>query len=297
MAKVLLHSPLNISRAMGEMIKEFSRTIYDKYGIVVEIETQPHRPEEESLFSYYVEQEKIPDVIIGHANDFAGFSKQFLADNFLSLPGRFPLRKELVDAGFLDKKGYFHTFAVIPFSILYNHHMMSEDELPRRWEDLLDTHWNNSILMPDGNRVVSIIVRTFMESNHSDRFHDFTTNVICQGSPIDVVNAVDEGQYPIGVANIAWARVSRQKNTSLIWPEDGAFCIPQIMVWRKGIDKRLLEIGDFLMSPKMQEFMATQSFVPASPDFPLPSLVMENNCSLHWESWEHFLKTIKGALV
>ncbi len=213
---------------------------------------------------------------------------------FKALPGRYALRQELANAGFNDPQGFFHTFAVVPYSILYNHKLIGESELPELWKDLLDDKWKNSVLMPDEFRIVSVIVKNFMESAYPEEFQNFSENVINKGAPMDVVNAVDEGQYPLGVANIAFARFSRHKNTGLIWPEDGAFCIPQIMVWSKRADERMLEAGDFLLSRAVQEFMGTQSFVPASLDTPLPELVARNNCSLHWQGWDHFLKIIKG---
>ena len=50
MARVFLHCPLNISRSLVEMMEEYGQKMQDKYGIEVKIETQPHRPDEESLF-------------------------------------------------------------------------------------------------------------------------------------------------------------------------------------------------------------------------------------------------------
>lgn len=297
MARILMHSPMNISRALGEMLKEFCGTMAEKHGLQIEVETQPHRPVEKSLFEYYLEKNDLPDVVVGHANDFADISDEFLSRHFLSLPDRFPLRKELDESGFTDPRGYFHTFAVIPFSILYNRNMVTDTQLPCLWKDLLDEKWHRSILMPDEYRLVSIIVRTFMKSRYQESFEIFQNNVLHQGSPVDVVNAVDAGQYPLGITNIAWARIARQKNTGLIWPRDGAFCIPQIMVWKKDVDERLLEIGEFLMSSKVQQFIAAQSFVPASAWAALPALVEDNSCNLIWESWEHFLKVIKGSLA
>lgn len=295
MARVLIHSPLNISRTLSEMMKEFAGNMQERYGMEVIIESQPHRPEEESLFLSYINKEELPDLIVGHANDFADLPAGYLEKYFQALPGRYRLRQELADAGFTDPKGFFHTFAVVPYSILYNHNMLTYQELPKSWKDLLDSKWDKSILMPDEFRIVSVIVNKFMESVYPNEVAAFQQNVINKGTPMDVVNAVDEGQYPLGVANIAFARFSRHKNTGLVWPEDGAFCIPQIMVWSKGADERILEAGDFLLSRPVQEFMATQSFVPASPDTPLPDLVNDNKCSLHWDGWDHFLKIIKGA--
>lgn len=297
MARVFLHCPLNITRSLAEMIGNFGRHLQEKNGMEVKVEVQPHRPEEESLFKICVEKKELPDLIIGHVNDFAELPEGYLAEYFCSLPAHYPLRKELADIGFNDTKGYFHPFVIIPFAVFYNHNMLSEKDIPIVWEDLLDSRWRNSILMPDEYRVVSLIIRNFMESSYPDKFNEFKANVKYQGSPIEVVNAVDEGNYPLGITNIAWARFSRQKNTSLIWPQDGTFCMPQVIVWKKGADERLFEMGDYIMSQPVQEFLALQGFVPVSPDVSLPPLLNNNKFSLRWQGWEHFLEVIKSKTV
>ncbi|WHH60995.1 ABC transporter substrate-binding protein [Petroclostridium sp. X23] len=295
MVRVLVHCPLNISRSLEEMLKEFGREMEQKHKVEIEVITQPHRPTEEGLFQMYLKDDRMPELIIGHVNDFADLPAGFLEENFRSLPDRFPMRKELVDAGFTDAKGFFQPFVVIPFAMFYNPNLLEENNIPDSWEDLLQTRWRKQILMPDEYRMVSKIIRTFMQAHYLDRFADFQNNVIHEGAPIDVVNGVDEGRYPLGITNIAFARISRNKNTRLIWPRDGIFCMPQVMVWSKKADDRLLEIGDFLLSKQVQEYLALQTFVPASPEVAIPKILAEHHLHLRWESWEHYLSVIKGA--
>ena len=297
MERILLHCPLNISRTLEEMIKEYATRMDKKHGLQIKVEVQPHRPTEKSLFEKYQEEKVLPELMIGHVNDFAELPDSFLQEHFQSLPGRFPLRKELVKAGFTDPRGFFHPFVIIPFTMFYNQNLLAEKDLPRNWEDLLDVRWQQQILMPDEYRMVSKIIRTFMQAHYPDRFAAFQQNVIHQGAPIDVVNNVDQAVYPLGITNIAFARISRQKNTRLIFPQDGLFCMPQVMVWSKKADERLLEIGDFLMSRQVQEYLALQAFVPASPEATIPELLAENNVTLRWEGWEHYLSVIKGSGV
>ena len=297
MAKILVHCPLNISRTLEMMLEEYCRKTEEKLGTRVELETQPHRPQEKGLFEKYIEEGNLPELVVGHVNDFAELPAGYLEKHFLSLPGRWPLRTELVEAGFLDPKGYFHPFVVIPFAMFYNFNLLDERELPTVWEDLLEARWREQILMPDDYRVVSKVIRTFMEAHHPERFADFQKNVVYEGAPIDVVNAVDEGHYPLGITNIAFARISRHKNTRLIWPRDGLFCMPQVMAWSKDVSENLLAIGDFLMSNQVQEYLALQAFVPAAPNTALPQLLTDYNFSLRWEGWENYLNIIKSSKV
>ncbi len=290
-----MHCPLNISRSLEEMMKEYAAKMEAKHGLQIKVEVQPHRPTEKSIFEKHQEEKILPELMIGHVNDFADLPAGFLEDHFQALPGRFPLRRELIEAGFTDHRGYFHPFVIIPFTIFYNRDLLTESELPNCWEDLLDTCWRRQILMPDEYRMVSKIIRTFMQAHYPDRFADFQQNVVHLGAPIDVVNNVDQGTYPLGITNIAFARISRQKNTRLIFPQDGLFCMPQVMVWSKKADERLLEMGDFLMSRQVQDYLALQAFVPASPESAIPEILADNNVTLRWEGWEQYLSVIKGS--
>ena len=294
MASILLHCPLNISRSLGQLMEDFCLTWQQTHGQEVTIQTQPHRPDEASLFQRCLDENRMPDITVGHVNDFADLPDGFLAAHFRSLPGRYPIRKTLADQGFADPAGYFHPFVVIPFAMFYNHRLLAEDAVPGTWADLLDRRWHQKILMPDPYRVVSKVIETFIQMDFADRIDDFRENVVQTGAPPEVVAAVDEGRYPIGITNIAFARISRQKNTRVIWPRDGLFCMPQVMVFSRQAPDAALEIGDFLMSSKVQDYLAMQSFVPASQDAALHPLVAENHCNLRWKNWPAFLSAVGG---
>ena len=294
MANVLLHCPLNISRSLVQMMEVFCSELNKKHGVEVVIETQPHRPSEKSLFEACVERGEVPDLTVGHVDDFADLPPGFLAEHFSSLPGRFPIRKELEEMGFTDNNGYFHPFVVIPFAIFYNHNLLENVDIPHVWKDLLDPRWQGKILMPDAFRIVSLVVKTFMRTDFPEEFDNFEANFIHQGSPMEVITAVDEGEYPIGITNIAFARISKHKNTRIIWPEDGLFCMPQVMVWGRNAPEPLFEIGDFLMSPQVQTYLSLQSFVPAASKILMHELITDNQCNLRWKGWGSFLEALKG---
>ena len=293
MAKVLLHCPLNISRTIVSMMEKYCRQLEEKTGVAVQIETQPHRAEEKSLFKSYFEKGDIPDLTVGHVDDFADLPEGTLEKYFRPLPGRYPIRSALSDIGFTDYGGFFHPFVAIPFAIIYNRTMLSETDIPESWKDLLDERWQGRILMPDAFRIVSVVIKSFLGADFPDHLSCLEANFVHRGNPPEVVGAVDEGRFPLGITNIAFARISRQKNTRIIWPREGLFCMPQVMVWSRKAPDSLLAVGDFLMSPQVQEYLAMQSFIPAAPDVALHPLVLENNCQLKWKGWDHFLEVIK----
>ncbi len=291
MAKILVHLPLNISRTLEEMLKSAGQALSKKYGLQVELIRNPCLPD---LAAGENEAATvIPDMVVGHIDYFTRYSNDFLEKNFCSLSGRYPLRSELTTAGFGDGRGYFHPFTIIPFAIFANPEMLREDQCPRFWEELADPCWAGKIVIPDEQHMATKMIRAFMKTEYPKKNEQFSANLVNEGGPLNVVNAVDEGRYPLGITNITFARISGNKKIRILWPQDGFFCMPQIMAFRKGADERLQEIGDFLLSPVVQDYLAMQTFVPVSPEVAIPEILLEHDFSLRWKSWPAFLKAIK----
>ncbi len=116
-----------------------------------------------------------------------------------------------MDSGFTDNNGYFHPFVIIPFAIFYNPNLLDEKDVPQKWSELLKPEWQNKIVMPDEFRMASVIVRAFIKADFPDKADNFDKNVTYLGSPIEVVDAVDEGKYTMGITNIAFAHISARK--------------------------------------------------------------------------------------
>ncbi len=294
MPKVLVHLPLNISRAIEEMLKEFGREMIQKHGIKLEIESQ-HQCAPADKQDKDVDKNATPDLLVGNVNYFLRFPENYLEKHFRPLTGRFPLRPGLARARFADPGGYFHPFVIIPFAIFYNPDVLKEKELPQVWADLLDTHWQGKILMPARHHMAPKMIQALMRAYYPEKQAALRQNMVFDDAPINVVNAVDQGRYPLGITNISFARISRNKNIRLLWPRDGLFCMPLVMVWSKKTDDRLLEIGDYLLSRRVQEYLALQTFVPVSAAVDIPQVLTENNYSLNWRGWDDFLNALKGS--
>lgn len=299
MARIFVHLPLNISRTLEQFIKEFGRVMESKHGLQVEVDSQIRcQPDNanpgNNELENDIDESSIPDLVVGSVNYFSNFPDGYLNKHFRPLPGRFPIRPELAEAGFADPEGYFHPFVIIPFAIFYNFNMFVQEEPLRRWEDLLDSRWQDKICLPDKYHMAPKMLRAYMQAYYPERYDVLHKNLVYQGAPINVINAVAEGRYPMGITNISFARIaSRNKNIRLLWPLDGLFCMPLVMVWSKKTDERLLEIGDFLLSKPVQEYLALQTFVSVSAEVAIPQLLTENNFSLRWKGWDDFLDVIK----
>lgn len=294
MSDIVIHCPMNISRTLVQLMEDQAKAVQKKSGIEVNVLVQPHRPNEESIFHSFVDRGTLPDLTIGHVDDFAGLPEDFLRENVRAMPGKFPMHSKLEELGFTHPAGYYHTFAVIPFAMFYNTNLLQETELPKRWEELLDPQWAGKILMPDEIRIVTMLIKTFLQADYPEKADAFARNFVCTGSPFEVVTAVDEGQSSLGITNIAFARISKQKNTSIIWPEDGLFCMPQAVVFGRNAPDELLEVGASLFAPEMQDFVTMQSFIGTSPQTKMHPVIEQHNCQIQWRGWEAFFEVLRN---
>lgn len=292
MEKILIHCPLNISRSLTNMVKEFVEQEYGKD--VFELVNEQHRPDSESALLSDLRQGNTPILYIGQAIDFGRFTEEEIADNFETMHG-LPLRKELSELGFKDIKRFFQVFTVVPFTIIFNKNIA--ERLPSKWSDFLGEHYEGRVRLPVKQLAVSKVAIANMRGSFNDEYKKFLKNSIFEGSPIDVVNAVDNGEYEFGIVNISFSRISRYKNTGIIWIPQGAYCMPLVIAIRKGALENVAKIVEYIFSDEIQSFLGLQSFIPASSKVELPDLIKENQCNIIWDGWENFLNSHSNKIT
>ena len=293
MNRIVIHTPMNHRNALIEGLKQHLKEFHKKHGLETTIETPSHNYSKNWLLEY-LERNSSPDMIITHASDLAVLSSEKIAEIFAPFRNRFQLSTELEQQGFREPGGFLHPFALVPYVIICNTDMIEQENRPVKWEELFQPQWNNMITFPDAGTPISQIVLSFLYDYAPEKFQEFYPAVKFQSSVVEALKAVREGQYPLGIANIGFAKIMAQKNVVPIWPQDGAVCIPQIMAWSRQADPRLLELGDFMLSQPIQALFARQGFIPVNPT--LPQQPHENGkCKLLWEGWDRYWEvTRKG---
>lgn len=71
--------------------------------------------------------------------------------------------------------------------------------------------------------------------------------------------------------------------------------MPQIIAWKKGLDERLLKIGNFMFSAKVQNFLIQQAFIPASAEVKPPDFFRNNGTVLKWAGWDDFREAMRNS--
>lgn len=287
MEKIIMHCPMNISRAFSNLIREFIREEFSATDPAFEVYDEPHRLGSEDTLLTSVKESRPPALYIGHATDFGRLSAQALANNFEPLPD-LPLGRYLRERGFEYERRYFHPITVIPFGVIYNKNLVGKAP-PLSWQDFQQPRHFQKVRLPDRQRTISRVLAGAMKLLYPNGHADFMANCVFQGSPIEVVDSVDRGEYHYGMVNIAFSRLSRLKNTQILWLKEGSFCMPQVVAVGKGKQEAAGKIIDHILSPAVQDFFALQGFIPAVSG-EIPAVLQKDDLHLIWEGWEAFFK-------
>lgn len=85
------------------------------------------------------------DVIwVGDAADYVSFKKANILQQYSS-----PEAEGAIDAKFIDPEGYYTAARLVGVGISYNTGLVTEEEAPKTWNELLDPKWNDQIVMSD----------------------------------------------------------------------------------------------------------------------------------------------------
>ncbi|MGI6492540.1 MAG: ABC transporter substrate-binding protein [Peptococcaceae bacterium] len=282
MVKIQIRLPLNISRGLEEILREHVITAGDDYQTEFAIENS-HSSGAEA------------DIFIGFMPELAVQTDRYLQEHMLKVPGRFPISKELQDSGFVEPGGYFHTFGIVPFVMFYNPAYTDESEIPRAWHELLAPKWKGRVMMPGKEHIAPKVIRAVLKYGNPEQAPAVDENITYRGTPPNVIEAVKNGEFALGIANITFGRISESQKIKMFWPEEGLLCMPQIIAWKKGLAGSLLKLGDFMLSPRVQDFLMRQTFVPAAPEADPPALLKDNYAVLKWIGWGNFRAAMRRS--
>ena len=288
MVKVQIQLPLNISRGIEEILKEHIEENRGEYQREIDI-VNSHGCGPEG------EMGPQADIMIGFMPDLVQQTDEYILRRMRSAAGRFPIRKELQDSGFVDPRGCFHTFGVVPFVMFYNPDYTDAAEIPRSWKELLEPKWKGRVMMPGKEHMAPKVIWAVLKQQNPEQAWAVDENITCSGMPPNVIEAVKSGKFALGIVNITFGRISESQNIKMFWPEDGFICMPQIIAWQKDLDESTLKLGDFMLSPKVQNFLVQQLFYPAASEVELPEIFRNNNAVLKWTGWDDFRAAMKNS--
>ncbi len=292
MNRILVHISINIRMAVVEALKEEIKASNKKYGANTTLGASASQPEGAWLRDGLA-QGNLPGMALAHGTDFAHLNQEQLEETMLPLKGRFPMDSGLEDRGLRHPAGLLHPMFLIPFVIICNSSMLAPHERPASWEDLLDPRWHGQVCFPARDVPVTLAVTAYLRANYPALYQDFAAGLSFLKSPVEVIKAVGEGQYPLGIANLGFAKMLTGQQVSTIWPAEGAVCSPLVLAYFQPAEPWLLELGEVLFRPELQDMAARQGFIPVkSATLGLADIAGPGH-DLAWPGWEAYLNSLR----
>lgn len=159
----------------------------------------------------------------------------------------------------------------LPMVIMYNTDLVSEENAPKSWEDLLKPEFKGKIAMADPAKSGSAytIMATMVEAYGKDtegwdfiqKFYDNLDGKIVTSSS-GVYKGVGDGEYAVGLTleKEAIKYVLNGAPTKIVYPAEGTSAVPDGLAIVK--DAKNMENAkkfvDFALSKETQEIMATE---------------------------------------
>jgi len=281
MKKIDINLPLAVTRVLTPKVQE----------LAAGMDTVVRRIQQEEDAPLPLEEKDIPHLTITHQLSIMKNRDQMVSSgHYEALKGPLPeMRSDLKAIGFDEPTGYFKTICLVPIALIYNR---SIDNPPTAWADLVDERWKGKIGAPSLDilrKLLQFYVRGLL-GNDAGRL---ISNVVFDGMPIDINLKIDDGSLDIGIIPLPFARASRNKNVVMRWPIEGAVCLPQVLIHKKGSFEDTIKISEYLLSDDVQRYISDAGgIIPVSPNVPLPHEVGENHLNLFWKGWDWFIAGI-----
>lgn len=176
-----------------------------------------------------------------------------------------------IPADFKSPENIWTGFSALPMVIMYNKDMVTDEEAPKSWGDLLDPKWQGKIAFTDPSKSGSsytqlVTMLTAYEGDGSEGWgfvEDFVTNLdgtILSGSSM-VPKGVADGEFPVGITleEAAYRFVAGGANVGVVYPEEGTSAVPDGVALIKGAKntETAQQFIDFLVGADVQEMIVT----------------------------------------
>ena len=130
----------------------------------------------------------------------------------------------------IDPAGLYHTTAVSLVAITYNNQKVSEGDIPKTWQELLDSKWSNKIALGDPNfsGMVGAWTVTLQKMYGWDYFSRLSASKpLITRSIDDTVTILNSGERTLAAGDPASTLRSTAKGNplSVFYPTDGAIAV------------------------------------------------------------------------
>ncbi|PKM93280.1 MAG: iron ABC transporter substrate-binding protein [Firmicutes bacterium HGW-Firmicutes-1] len=252
---LVIYSPLN-EEIIIPIVKEFQETTgiqitYLSAG-TVDLLTLLERKGDKPLM----------DVLWGSSKEFIDSKLEYFQPYQTSYDSK-------IHKGFKHDRNDWNGFNLLPIVLMYNKKLVSPEEAPKSWEDLLDPKWKGKMVYTDPNNsgssfmILSTLLSLGKEGNEYNwgNVRKFLNNVDgkIMAKSSEVYNGIANGDFALGLTmeEAAVRLIRNGADVEMVYLEEGTPVITDVIVLMK--DAQNLENAkifiDFVLSDHVQKYM------------------------------------------
>lgn len=289
MLNFLVHTPINTRAYVLDHLKSYLEILKKELGEELNIYSPSHNHSESWLVKG-IEENTIPEIILCHASDLLDVEYSKALEIFSR--GISNIYKENLED---DSQGYFKSegdilfpIFIVPVVLCYNKLNASKEEFSNSWEDIFNK--SEKVAFPDKDTPISKTVLAYLKKNFPDKYDDFLTRVNFLGSPTEVIQGLSSGEYTMGISNMSFSKMAKQKNIEVIDTKEGTISLPQVLVWKKGYDEVNTKISKALLGKDLHKYINQQGFVSTLEE----NSVGEKKYKLIWNGWNDYFNMLRN---
>lgn len=218
------------------------------------------------------------DVIwVGDPADYVSFRNQDILESYVSPEAA------AIDPAYVDPDGYYTGARLINMGIAYNNQLVTPEEAPKTWKDLLDPKWNDQIVMTDpGSSGTSKYWRNAIMT-HPDYGQEFIQQLKDNGAYLESGTTATHNQlaasaYKVGVClDYVTANLANEGSPiTFVFPEDTVSIFSPIGLVKDAKNKENAKIlYDFILSKEGQEVLVANNLISVRNDIEQPNIDAE----------------------
>lgn len=185
---------------------------------------------------------------------------------------------EVVEDGIKLKHedGYYVGVEMFVLGFSYNTDLVTEEEAPKNWEDLLDPKWEGKIQFPNpaASGTSTLMVLSYMMENGEEegweyfqKLTDQANSIPDSGSAPTKAVAMGEAHIGIGFDFMAYEHQNNGETVDFIVPEKTPILVNPITLIKDGPNPEGgKDFMEFMLSEEAQEILASWAHIPINPD-------------------------------
>lgn len=239
---------------------------------------------------YFIDPEELPDILLITGFHFLlrSFVKRFVETGvFAAVPNQ-EVNTRLTSENLVDADGHFSVIAANALVMVVDTKRLGTLPLPTTWGDLLHPAYRGQVVIRGHEGTFCDIVQLNYFKDYGDEGIKRLAEAVRYGlHPAQMVKELTgkgADVPPIHVMPYFFARtLSGHSHVQVIWPTEGAFVYPILLLVKQEKMGELQDVAEFLTGPRIARICAGASFPAVHPaaDWAVPA-----EGRLKWIGWD-----------